>query len=322
MPRGERWLPDEELSRPAAILAKRFLLRWDLYSIQLDDGRYICVHEPLSASHLYAHLRGEVTLGTYLLNQESKVRFVVLDNDAEGGWDYVVACGGILAQKGLPAYLEKSRRGGHIWLFFAKSVGGSIARNFAQGITEANKLNGFEIYPKQDTIGKRLGSLIRLPFGVHRLTGRRYGFYESTGKPLGNTFREQIASLQSPQFVSKAILKPYEHTSPHPTNEAAQKRLSKPTDLVSERIKAQISALEFISQYVDLKRMEVGAVGLCPFHDDEHPSFGVNDKENYWHCFAGCGGGSVIDFWSLWRKKKGLDSGFVSTINELADMLL
>ena len=29
---------------------------------------------------------------------------------------------------------------------------------------------------------------------------------------------------------------------------------------------------------------------------DLHPSFGVNTEGNYWHCFAGCGGGSVIDF--------------------------
>ncbi len=322
MPSGERWLPDEELARPAAVLAKRFFLRWDLYPVQLDDGRYICVHEPLSASHLYAHLRGEVTLGTYLLNQDSMVRFVVLDNDAEGGWDYVVACGARLVQKGIPAYLEKSRRGGHIWFFFAKPIDGFIARNFAKELLEANKLNGFEIYPKQDLIGKGLGSLIRLPFGVHRLTGRRYGFYASTGEPLGNTFREQIASLQSPHFVSRDMLKPHEHTSPPSTDEAVQKRLREPTGLVSERIKAQVSVLEFISQYVDLKRTETGAVGLCPFHNDQHPSFGVNDKENYWHCFAGCGGGSLIDFWSLWRKKKGLESGFISTITDLAELLL
>jgi hypothetical protein len=31
---------------------------------------------------------------------------------------------------------------------------------------------------------------------------------------------------------------------------------------------------------------EGGAIGLCPFHDDQHPSFGMNDQENCWHCFA------------------------------------
>jgi hypothetical protein len=51
-------LPDTELSRPALVLAQRFIQRWDLYARQLDDGSYVCVHEPLNVSHLFAHLRG------------------------------------------------------------------------------------------------------------------------------------------------------------------------------------------------------------------------------------------------------------------------
>ena len=112
MERGEHRLPDEELARPAAVLAQRFIQRWDVHAKQLEDGRYVCIHEQLNVSHLYAHLRGEITLGTYVLNQESKVRFVVLDHDAEDGWSYLLKCGAKLAEDGIPAYLEKSRRGG------------------------------------------------------------------------------------------------------------------------------------------------------------------------------------------------------------------
>ena len=42
---------------------------------QLDNGRYVCVREPLTQAHLEAHLRGDITLGTYLLDAESKGRF-------------------------------------------------------------------------------------------------------------------------------------------------------------------------------------------------------------------------------------------------------
>jgi DNA primase len=41
-------------------------------------------------------------------------------------------------------------------------------------------------------------------------------------------------------------------------------------------------------------------VGLCPFHADTHPSLAVNLAENYWQCFAGCGGGTIIDFYMQW----------------------
>lgn len=33
----------------------------------------------------------------------------------------------------------------------------------------------------------------------------------------------------------------------------------------------------------------------CLFHEDKEPSMSVNVDKQTWHCFAGCGGGSVID---------------------------
>jgi hypothetical protein len=50
---------------------------------------------------------------------------------------------------------------------------------------------------------------------------------------------------------------------------------------VSERIKASVTALELVSQYVDLKPTRNGAIGLCPFHNNHHPSFGVSAEGNY-----------------------------------------
>ena len=321
MERGEHSPSLEDLARPAAVLAQRFVQRWDVYPKQLDDGSYVCIREPLNVDHLYAHLRGDITLGIYVLNQESQARFIVLDNDAENGWSQVVECGAKLGAQGIPTYLEKSRRGGHIWVFFKAPIAGSSARSFAQAIVEKLALDGVEIFPKQDEVGDGLGSLIRMPFGVHRLTGRRYGLFGSNGEPLGKTLREQIGALQAPQFASEGLIKSIETIPSPPAHRARPRRLREPTGHVSEKLKARITVLEFVGKYVDLKPSKGGAVGLCPFHDDQHPSFGVNEEGNYWHCFAGCGGGSIIDFWSLWRKKQGLDPGFTATITDLADIL-
>ena len=34
----------------------------------------------------------------------------------------------------------------------------------------------------------------------------------------------------------------------------------------------------------------------CPFHDDRSASFSVSPDGLLWNCFAGCGGGDVVDF--------------------------
>ncbi len=36
--------------------------------------------------------------------------------------------------------------------------------------------------------------------------------------------------------------------------------------------------------------------GRCPFHDDAHPSLSVNVRRGIWHCFAGCGSGTIVAF--------------------------
>ena len=35
---------------------------------------------------------------------------------------------------------------------------------------------------------------------------------------------------------------------------------------------------------------------LCPFHADSRPSLSINPGKNVWICWAGCGGGSGVDF--------------------------
>lgn len=321
-----RQLPTEELEKTARTLADHFIQRRDLYSLQTGDGRYVCVHKPLTQAKVCSHLSGEVTLGAYLLDPHSRARFTVLDFDSADSWGTLLDLTRRLNRDQVPVYAEQSRRGGHLWFFFDQAVAGREARTFAQRLQDKYRMPECEVYPKQDELEDGPGSLIRLPFGIHRLTGRRYSFFGSDGEPLGATVRAQISALDGLRFVPRAVFETY---SGEPQKLPPKKRRARPgqpvigvepEDPVSERLKAHMTIHEFVGQYVDLKPTANGAVGMCPFHEDDHPSLGVNDRENYWHCFAGCGGGSIIDFWSRWREKQGLDGSFVATITELADM--
>src|SRR5436190_11755781 len=54
-------------------------------------------------------------------------------------------------------------------------------------------------------------------------------------------------------------------------------------------VRARVSLSDVVGRKVALKRRS-GAeyAGLCPFHNEKTPSFTVNDKKGFYHCF-GCG---------------------------------
>jgi len=66
-----------------------------------------------------------------------------------------------------------------------------------------------------------------------------------------------------------------------------------------EEIKSRIDLTDFLGRYVNLNR---NLKALCPFHPEKAPSFSVNPKKQYWHCF-GCGaGGDIFTFIQLIEK--------------------
>ena len=68
------------------------------------------------------------------------------------------------------------------------------------------------------------------------------------------------------------------------------------SDGILEEIKSRIDIVEFISDYVQLKKSGQNFKGLCPFHSEKTPSFMVSQIKQIFHCF-GCGaGGDVVGF--------------------------
>ena len=314
----EFFKPEQETVYEAArLLGKIFIQRPDIFASQLEDGRYVAIKEPLTEKHLALHLKGHITLGAYMLAPDSTTRLMAFDADGDNGLVDLANLSYELETEGIPSYLETSRRGGHLWFFFDQPYTGERVRAFGNGVISTHQIEGVELFPKQDRLQAGPGSLVKMPFGIHKKSGQRYPFIYRDGAWLAPTVREQIEILSAHKSVPEAVFGAYVTYQ----LEKRETRVPKPSGTIYEsdeieRVKKATPLLDFINAFVDLRPVASGAVGHCPFHDDQHASFGVNQEGNYWNCFAGCGGGTIIDFWMKW---KGIE--FSQAVNELADLL-
>ena len=65
---------------------------------------------------------------------------------------------------------------------------------------------------------------------------------------------------------------------------------------IAQQIKSRIDIVDFISDYLELKKAGRNFKGLCPFHAEKSPSFTVSPERQMFHCF-GCGvGGDIVGF--------------------------
>ena len=296
--------------------ATLFVSRRDDFAVQQDTGRYVRHGRPLTWDTLRGHLNGEWTLGTYVIDEHGLCRFAVFDADSEDGLTVLLDVQGQLATDGIPSYLEASRRGGHLWVLFDGRYPASLVRRWLLPYSPA----GVEFYPKQDE-GGGYGSLIRLPFGVHRRSGCWYPFVvwdgdEETLLPVAETVDAMLEWLA---IGDKAMLPDWVRSAPQAAALAPARATPRThTPIVSHTPAADATTFPYtsiqqwcsahdpfavIGRYVAL---DVRGLGCCPFTDhhrhgvDRHPSFRVyaprSATGSCWYCYTADEGGTLFDF--------------------------
>ncbi len=63
-----------------------------------------------------------------------------------------------------------------------------------------------------------------------------------------------------------------------------------------ERVRSATDIVEYIGQFINLKRAGRSYKGLCPFHNERTPSFMVSPDRQMYHCFGCHRGGDVFSF--------------------------
>ncbi len=79
-------------------------------------------------------------------------------------------------------------------------------------------------------------------------------------------------------------------------------------------IRESVDLVGLISEYVPLRRQGQRFVGLCPFHSEKSPSFGVSRGKDFFYCFGCHATGDAITFL---RHVEGL--GFMEAVEKLAE---
>lgn len=245
------------------------------------------------------HLAGEFTIGIYAINPATqRCKWMAIDADYRTALEDLIKLQRELQEDGIAAGLEKSKRGGHLWMFFERPVLAHDARVYIYHL--AAKLDvhvkgtglsdGIEIFPKQDELRpKEFGNAIRAPLGVHwgarDSRGWRYWYYGAD-----YTLEEQLAYLQRLPKVKDEHLQRMIAGKEIPREFAQRARRTEVARYFESR------PGEFrILDYVEVRR-QVGRnwVARCPScasqgHDKSGDNLAICVEEpRKYCCWAGC----------------------------------
>ncbi len=282
--------------------------RWSDYAVQKDDGRYARVGHPLTWRSVEGHLIGKFTLGSYVLDEQGRCGYAVFDADQQDGLAVLAEIARQLAGEGIPSVLEASRRGGHLWVFLDAWMPGWWVRQQLLPFVP----RGIEFFPKQEQLGGGYGSLVRVPLGIHRVTGKRYPFVLWEGgiaSSVADTLGGQIRWLLSQgRWGVRHLAQRVPRVAP--ARHAPAASITSSTGMVPPSPFASIAAwcaaknpFAIIGRYVALDRQ---GLGCCPFGEhhsdgkDTHPSLRVYMPKRpggaCWHCYTWGRGGNVFNF--------------------------
>jgi hypothetical protein len=264
----------------------RFVNRADIYCIQGAGGRYQRLHAPLTWDILAGHLSGAHTLALDAVGTDGLTRWGVCDSDAADGLVVLASVQLVLAGWGLVTWLEASRRGGHLWLpCSTPQPAGAVRRLLHAALDDLGVT--MEVYPNRDrpSQGAGVAQPVRLPLGVHQVTGQRYPFVDGTGHPLHPPDGGLPWLLAQARNVTHQM-----QTTLHQLGEPLS--MPAPVTAVSslavgrhipKRGGATWGCIHWVNQQPlpdliahtrsDVALIRVGAayLGWCPFHDDAAP---------------------------------------------------
>lgn len=167
---------------------------------------------PLSEQRIMEHLRGDITIGTYIQRPNSTIKYLVIDVDIskkimlqvqrdsavfqsylEKAWHRAKELKKLLKGFGIYSYIEYSGcRGYHVWIFFAEWIPVRYV-NMLSDVIDGKLTEGekdeicIEFFPNKTRVkAEKFGQVLKLPYGRHTRTGEQSYFIEDNGNAVVN----------------------------------------------------------------------------------------------------------------------------------------
>lgn len=203
---------------------------------------YVPVNRPMTEDDVQEHLAGRRTYGIYLLEEDETVRTGVIDidlvprlrdirfrkkekNSIKKELIYLLQrVRDRATEAGFEVLFEASGgKGYHIWVPVAPAVPAAQMRRCLKVLTRdlAGDCRCFsiEIFPKQDGLsGKGFGNLVKLPLGIHRLTGGKSHFIATgvSGKDKPMAILRTFSKGEPQKIAALAATLDQAEVIPHP----------------------------------------------------------------------------------------------------------
>jgi hypothetical protein len=289
-----------------------FAGRTDSYSPWIpteSGGQWIAVREPLTPEVIISAFRTKRPVSGYVSSApdaDGRItsHLACLDVDIEpGGLLLADRIGRAMRRTGIPAYIEGSRRGAHLWVVLDRPLPCPVIRRALKALIAAADVEldpKIELRPGQDKLSgpDGLGNALRLPLMPHQTTGVAGELME----PGGRVFARKIGEACFVDWANAEILEEWAERwiDPEPVIPSRDPG-DRPKNIT--RFNDQIGVCEVLLRDWGVERAAPGKAIRCPAHDDSNPSLSILRDDRRVFCHApGCdfnNGGQGRDAWDL-----------------------
>lgn len=265
-----------------------FAARLDVYSAWTPDG-WRPVRKEMTVEVIADALLGaQPAISTYFIDTDNTTHVAAVDFDSDDGAELASRMALAMRSDGAHPYLERSRRGAHLWLpLDAKHPARQVraALLYWCETSDMPRVNGkvdpkVELRPAADAIPDGgVGHALRMPLMPHPKTGQRFRLTDAAGEALPKRLSDIVSAVEqtrSSVIDQVAMLyRPRIDPSGIPASYRTPKAY-RPDDA---------SASEILTTLWGAGNARPGRAIRCPAHDDIHPSLSIlkDDKRAVCH---------------------------------------